>query len=110
MIIEVRGLRLSGRHGVDEDERAAEQAFLVDLMLHVQEPTGDSLAATFDYRRARDLVSAVNERASYQLLETFAAAIADALIAEPAVERVVATVRKPGIAWAEWTAATAERS
>jgi dihydroneopterin aldolase len=109
MIVQVHGLELFGRHGVDEDERDQGQTFLVDVTLHVQEPAEDSLEATFDYRRARDLVRAVNDGRSYKLLETFAAAAADALVAEPEIERVRVTVRKPGIAWADWTAATVER-
>jgi dihydroneopterin aldolase len=109
MIVEVHGLELFGRHGVDDDEREQGQTFLVDVTLHVQEPVEDSLEATFDYRRARDLVRAVNDGMSYKLLETFAAAAADALVAEPEIERVSVTVRKPGIAWADWTAATVER-
>jgi len=109
MIVQVHGLELFGRHGVDDDEREQGQTFLVDVTLHVQEPAEDSLEATFDYRRARDLVRAVNDSTSYKLLETFAAAAADALVAEPEIERVSVTVRKPGIAWADWTAATVER-
>ena len=109
MIVQVHGLELFGRHGVDDDEREQGQTFLVDVTLHVQEPAEDSLEATFDYRRARDLVRAVNDGTSYKLLETFAAAAADALVAEPEIERVSVTVRKPGIAWAGWTAATVER-
>lgn len=109
MIVQVHGLELFGRHGVDDDEREQGQAFLVDVTLHVQEPAEDSLEATFDYRRARDLVRAVNDGRSYKLLESFAAAVADALGAEPEIERVSVTVRKPGIAWADWTAATVER-
>lgn len=110
MIVEIAGLEIFGRHGVNEDERRDGQAFLVDLTLHVAEPEADRLDATFDYRRARDIVRAVNEREDYELLESFAVAVADALIAEPAVERVHVRIRKPGITWAEWTAASVERS
>jgi dihydroneopterin aldolase len=109
MIVQVHGLELFGRHGVVDDERERGQTFLVDVTLHVQEPAEDSLEATFDYRRARDLVRAINDGTKYMLLETFAAAAADALVAEPEIERVSVTVRKPGIAWADWTAATVER-
>jgi dihydroneopterin aldolase len=109
MIVQVHGLELFGRHGVDDDEREQGQTFLVDVTVHVQEPAEDSLEATFDYRRARDIVRAVNDGRSYKLLETFAAAAADALVAEPEIERVTVTVRKPGIVWADWTAATVER-
>jgi dihydroneopterin aldolase len=109
MIVEIHALELLGRHGVDEEERSEGQTFLVDVTLQLAEPAEDELGATFDYRRARDLVRAVNDGGSYKLLETFAAAAADALSAEPGVEGVSVTVRKPGIAWAEWTAATVER-
>ena len=109
MIVELYGLELFGRHGVGEDERRAGQTFLVDVTLELAEPRADALDATYDYRRARDVVREVNERESYTLLETFAAAAADALVAEPRVERARVRIRKPGIVWAEWTAATVER-
>lgn len=109
MILELQGLELHGRHGVDEDERREGQTFFVDVTLNVAEPSEDRVGATYDYRRARDLVHAVNEGASYRLLETFASAVADALAAEPEVDRVRVRIRKPGVAWAEWTAASVER-
>jgi dihydroneopterin aldolase len=109
MIVEIHALELFGRHGVNDDERRDGQTFLVDVTLEVHEPQEDSIDATVDYRRVRDLVLAVNERTGYRLLETFAAAIADALVADAAIEHVRVRVRKPGIAWAEWTAASVER-
>jgi dihydroneopterin aldolase len=109
MIVEVHGLELFGRHGVNENERRDGQAFLVDVRLRVREPDRDDIGATVDYRRVRDIVRAVNERESFQLLESFAAAIADALAAELPAEHVDVRVRKPGVAWAEWTAASVER-
>jgi len=51
----------------------------------------------------------VNESGSFQLLETFTRAIADSVHEELLPELVRVRVRKPGIAWAEWTAATVER-
>jgi dihydroneopterin aldolase len=109
MILEINGLELFGRHGADEHERERGQAFLVDVRLEVEEPRDDELAAAFDYRRARDIVREVSDRRSYALLETFASAAADALAAEPGVGKVRVRIRKPGIAWAEWAAAIAER-
>ena len=109
MIVEVHGLELFGRHGVGEAERRDGQTFLVDVELHVEEPRDDAIEATVDYRRVRDLARRISDGTSYRLLETLAAAIADALVAELSIERVQVRVRKPGVAWAEWTAATAER-
>ena len=109
MIVEVHGLELFGRHGVGEAERRDGQTFLVDVDLQIPEPREDTLDATVDYRRVRDVARRISDERSYQLLETLAAALADALAAELSVERVQVRVRKPGVAWAEWTAATAVR-
>jgi 7,8-dihydroneopterin aldolase/epimerase/oxygenase len=109
MIVEVHGLELFGRHGVDDDERRDGQMFLFDVTLEIAEPKEDAIDATIDYRHVRDIVGGINDAECYQLLETLAAAIADALNAELRVKRVRVTVRKPGIAWAEWTGVTCER-
>ena len=109
MIVEVHGLELFGRHGVNDDERRDGQAFLVDVTLDAAEPKADDIDATIDYRLVRDIVRRINEAESYRLLETLAAAIADAVKAEPRVMRVRVTVRKPGVEWAEWTGVTCER-
>lgn len=109
MIIEVHGLELFARHGVNEDERRDGQSFLFDVTLEIAEPREDSIDATVDYRRVRDIVEAVSDAQSHRLLETLAAAAADALLADLQLERVRVRVRKPGIAWAEWTGVTCER-
>jgi len=109
MIVEVRGLEVFGRHGVSEEEREAGQTFLVDVTLGLSEPKEDSIEATVDYRAARDVAQRISADHAYQLLESFAAAVADALVAALPVQWVRVRVRKPGIAWAEWTGATVER-
>jgi dihydroneopterin aldolase len=109
MIVDVHGLELFGRHGVNDDERRDGQTFLFDITLEINEPKEDSIEATVDYRRVRDIVESVNDAEAYRLLETLAAAIADALNAELPVKRVRVSVRKPGIAWADWTRVTCER-
>jgi 7,8-dihydroneopterin aldolase/epimerase/oxygenase len=109
MIVEVHGLELVGRHGVNDDERRDGQTFLFDVTLEIAEPKEDAIDETIDYRLVRDIVCGINEGESYQLLETLAAAVADALNAELRVKRVRVTVRKPGVVWAEWTGVTCER-
>jgi 7,8-dihydroneopterin aldolase/epimerase/oxygenase len=109
MIVEVHGLELFGRHGVNDDERRDGQLFLFDVTLEIAEPKEDSIDATVDYRRVRDTVKAVSDAESYRLLETLATAVADAVLAELQPLRVRVRVRKPGIAWAEWTGVTCER-
>jgi 7,8-dihydroneopterin aldolase/epimerase/oxygenase len=108
MIVEVHGLELFGRHGVNDDERRDGQTFLFDVTLEIAEPKEDAIEATIDYRLVRDIVRGVNDAESYRLLETLAAAVANALNTELRVKGVRVTVRKPGIAWAEWTSVTCE--
>jgi dihydroneopterin aldolase len=109
MIVEVHGLELFGRHGVNDDERRDGQTFIFDVWLEINQPREDAIDATVDYRRVRDIVKSVNEAKSYRLLETLAAAAADALNAELPLKKVRVSVRKPGVAWAEWTGVTCER-
>jgi dihydroneopterin aldolase len=78
-------------------------------VLEINPPKKDAIDATVDYRRVRDIVKSVNEAESYRLLETLAAAAADTLHAEFPVKRVRVSVRKPGIAWAEWAGVICER-
>ena len=107
--IEVQGLEVVGRHGVTDDERAGDQKFLFDVEFEAPEPSADDIGATADYRMVRDVVRAVSDATAYSLLETLAAAVADALLASLPIAAVRVRVRKPGIAWAEWTAATVTR-
>jgi dihydropteroate synthase len=53
-----RGARVEvfGHHGLNEDERRHGQTFLVDVWLHVPDPSEDLISATIDYRRVRDIV------------------------------------------------------
>jgi dihydroneopterin aldolase len=109
VIVEVHGLELFGRHGASEDERRDGQSFLFDVTVDIEEPSDDSLDATVDYRRIRDVIQKVSDAQTYTLLEKLAAAAADAVSAELPVRSVRVRVRKPGVSWADWTAATAER-
>lgn len=110
MIVEIHGLELHGKHGVNENERRDGQTFLFDVTLEVPEPSDDSIDATVDYRAVRDCVRDISDARSFQILETLAAAVADAIVARFEVVSVEVRVRKPGIAWAEWTGVTASRS
>ena len=109
MIVEVHGLELHGRHGVNDDERRDGQSFLFDVTLEIAEPKEDTIGATVDYRQVRDIVRTVNDAESYRLLETLAATAADALIEALPIKKVHVRVRKPGVDWAEWTSVTCER-
>ena len=113
VLVELAGLEIPGRHGVDDWERETEQPFVYDLELELAEPRSDSIDETVDYREVVELVRAVSESRQFQLLESMAAAVADALLERFPAERVRVRVRKPEVQLGvpvEHTAASVERS
>jgi dihydroneopterin aldolase len=109
VIVEIHGVEIVGRHGVGEAERSDGQSFLFDVTLELAEPAEDAIGATVDYRSVRDAVRDLSDARSYRLLESLATAAADAIVTRFDVDSVTVRVRKPGVAWADWTAATASR-
>jgi dihydroneopterin aldolase len=113
VVVELAGLEIPGRHGVEDRERGSEQPFLYDVELELAEPVVDDIAHTADYREVAALVREVSERRQFKLIESLAAAVAEALLERFAAERVRVRVRKPEVrlgAPLDYTAATVERS
>jgi dihydroneopterin aldolase len=98
--IELQGIELHGFHGVLDDERRDGQRFLVDLELDLVDETAaasDAIEDAVDYRDVVEAIVAVSDGRAYQLLEAFAAAIADALVARFPLTRARVRVRKPDV-------------
>ena len=113
VLVELAGLEIPGRHGVEDREREQEQPFVYDLELELAEPAADRIEETVDYREVVELVRVVSESKQFQLLESMAAAIADALLERFPLERARVRVRKPQVQLGvpvEHTAASVERS
>ena len=107
------GIRASGHHGANPGVKDQAQDFVVDLDVEV-DVTADRIGGTSDYRQlirtARETV--VRER--FDLLESIANAVAEAVAARPGVVRATAVVHKPAAARSNdvegvAAAATAER-
>ena len=76
----VRGLALTGHHGVFDFERRDGQEFVIDLVLSVDTRSAaqtDDLQETVDYGTLVDQVSAAVEHDPVDLIETLAQRIAD---------------------------------
>jgi dihydroneopterin aldolase len=100
--VEVRDLRVFGRHGVHEEERERGQDFLFDVELDVGERgTNDRLEDAVDYVGVARAVQEVSDARRYNLLEALATAVADDLERRFSPERVRVRVRKPEIRPAE---------
>jgi dihydroneopterin aldolase len=113
LMVELVGLEVFGRHGVDDDEREQGRTFLYDIALTVRSPASDRLEDTVDYRAVAACVRDVSDSHDYKLIEVLASAVADELAIRFPVESVRVRVRKPGISpgglSVEYSAATAER-
>jgi len=96
--IALRGLRGHGRHGVLPVERATGQEFRVDVVVALDTRRAartDDLADTVDYGDLAARVVALVEGEPVALLETLAARVAQAALADPRVVEVEVTVHKP---------------
>lgn len=113
LTIELVGLEVFGRHGVDDEEQEQGRVFFYDVALEIDRPPEDRLEATVDYRAVAACVREVSDAGQHRLIETLADAVAEELAARFPARRVRVRVRKPGISPAglrvEHSAATAER-
>ena len=96
--VEIRELRVFGRHGVHEEERERGQDFLFDVELEVGERgTNDRLEDAVDYVEVARAVQEVSDGREYALLEALASAIADELERRFSPQRIRVHVRKPEV-------------
>ena len=96
--VEVRDLRVFGRHGVHDEERERGQDFLFDVELEVGERgTSDRLEDAVDYVEVARVVKEVSDANQFKLLEALASAVAVELERRFAPERIRVRVRKPEV-------------
>jgi 7,8-dihydroneopterin aldolase/epimerase/oxygenase len=114
VVVELAGLEVQGRHGVEEQEQQSEQPFLYDIRLELPEPKSDRIEDTVDYRDVVELLKEISEAREFSLLEALAGAVAEALLQRfPEVEHARVRVRKPRVQLGtavDYAAATVERS
>lgn len=91
------GIRTSGHHGANPGEKDQAQDFVVDVDVEV-DVTADRIGGTSDYRQLIRTVRETVERERFDLLESLANAVAEAIAARPGVMRATAVVHKPGAA------------
>jgi 7,8-dihydroneopterin aldolase/epimerase/oxygenase len=108
--VELRGLEVFGHHGATDEEQEAGQTLLWDVDWTIGEPASDDLAATVDYEQVAACVREVSDARRYRLLESLAAAGADAIRERFEVECVRVRVRKTELGLpVEYSSATVER-
>jgi dihydroneopterin aldolase len=96
--VEIRDLRVFGRHGVHDDERERGQDFVFDVELDVGERgESDRVEDAVDYVQVARAVQEVSDAQQYALLEALASAVADELERRFSPERTYVRVRKPEV-------------
>ena len=101
LTIEVKAIKAYGKHGVYTQEKKAEQLFLVDVKAILKDTNKakgnieeDSLEETINYETiVRTVIELVKEE-SFNLIETLALRIVDAL-KNPKLQEILVTVHKP---------------
>lgn len=93
----LEGIKFHGFHGLTKMERQVGVRLAVDVSLETDlEPSGrnDDVRATLDYRGVHRRVVEIGRGTSHKLLESFAVAVLDALMAEFPARRITIRVRK----------------
>jgi dihydroneopterin aldolase len=97
----LEGMRFYAYHGVNPEERALGQRFLVDVVMAVdlrRPGQSDNLADTVSYSDVYKVVRGIVEGEPRNLIEAVAEEIAaEILTGFPPVARVTVTVRKPEV-------------
>ena len=96
--ISIVGLRVRGRHGVFDNERADGQDFIVDAVLWLDtRPAAatDDLALTADYGQIVARLAGIVAGEPVALIETLADRLAAACLSDQAVHSAEVTVHKP---------------
>ena len=96
-VISLRGLRVTGTHGVLTEEQSRAQPFEVDLDVHADlRPAGasDDLDDTVDYAALAEAAARIVSAERYHLLERVAERIAEVALGDERVQSVTVTVRK----------------
>ena len=97
----LEGMRFYAYHGVNPEEQALGQRFIVDVALAVdlrRPGQSDDLADTISYSAVYKVVRGIVEGEPRNLIEAVAEEIASAILTGfPPVARVTVTVRKPEV-------------
>lgn len=95
--IELRGLRLTGTHGVLPEEQSRAQPFEIDVDVFADlraAGASDDLEDTVDYGALSEAVARIVTTEHHALLERVAERIAETALADERVTSVTVTVRK----------------
>tara|TARA_Y100000996_G_scaffold414400_1_gene405161 strand:- start:11036 stop:11422 length:387 start_codon:yes stop_codon:yes gene_type:complete len=92
------GLEFYGIHGVLDDEKSTSQKFIIDICLYQDlalPGRTDDLKLTTDYSSVYKVIKNVVENNSFNLIEALGNEIANKIISNFMIQKVMVTVEKP---------------
>jgi dihydroneopterin aldolase len=96
--IELRGIRVFGRHGANPGEKDVPQPFDIEVSLDVDLASArksDALADTVDYDTLHRTIVRIVKTTSYDLLERLGQDLLDAIFADARVSSASVSIGKP---------------
>lgn len=96
--IRMTGLKVFGYHGVTREEREQGQFFLIDVEAEAdleEAASSDRLDQTVDYAPLVKEIQRIVSQERFELMETLAERIAQAVLEHPRVESATVRVAKP---------------
>jgi len=98
--IVLKGMSFYGYHGVNPEERATGQKFIVDLRVKcslIKPSESDKVEDTVNYSELFRIVKAVVEGEPHNLLESVAKNISDKILLDYDIYSVSVTIKKPEV-------------
>lgn len=107
----IRGLRLTGRIGVPDEERATPQTLRAHLTLEVAHfPADDEISGTVDYKAVADSIVELAGQGERRLIETLANDIAALVLDHFPVLKVTVELEKFILPETDWVGVIIERT
>jgi 7,8-dihydroneopterin aldolase/epimerase/oxygenase len=91
----VRGLKVEAEIGVYAHEHGRRQPLVIDVELDAVAASDDRLAETVNYEMIAEAAKALAAHGHWQLVETFATRLAEAMFADARVSRARVRIEKP---------------
>lgn len=100
LAVYIKGLVIQAKHGVNPSEKEHAQRFIFNVELTVADNragTSDDLADTINYSEVKKAIIDIAQSNSFNLIEKLAQAVADRILADGRVKKVIVSIDKPDV-------------
>lgn len=99
LTIYIKDLVVEAKHGVKPEEKRHTQSFVFNVELTIDSRAGvtDDLADTVNYSDVKKIITDIAQNNSFNLIEKLAQAIADRILRDKRVKKVIISIDKPDV-------------